>query len=196
MMGNRYKFFGDEKDVFRVWNFMSDVPGMRFIEVFSQKNCVNQHFDVFPGEQFLQDGTMTIAAWPSVVGGQPRQQIERLSPHSAEKLRASGKQVLESPAFIQMTTARAPDSQLISPRELIYWTEKAARRYGTNIDFDEAQMQEVDWVQLKVITDKIISFVKRSSEARWNSMPVLPGCAGELRAGSKLLWDWGRKGTI
>jgi hypothetical protein len=195
MMGNRYRFYGDTEDVLGVWKFLSDVPGMQFIEVFSQENCPNEQFEAFPGERLLQDGTMTVAAWPSVVGGRPRQRIERLSPESAARLRASGKRVLESPAFIRMTTAEAPNNQLIGPRELIYWTEKAARRYG-KIEFDEAQIEEVDWAQLKAITDKIISYVKRSSEARWRSMPVLPGCASELRASSKRLWDWGRKGTI
>jgi hypothetical protein len=196
MMGNIYNFYGDLEDVLGVWKFMSDLPGMQFIEEFSQKNRKNQQFEAFPGEQFLEDGRFTIAAWPSVVGGQPRQRIERLSPESAARLRASGTCVLESPAFIRMATVAAPNDQLIGPRELFYWTEKNARRYGKNIDFDEAQLQEVDWAQLKIITDKIISHIKRSSEARWNSMPVLPGCARDLRGGSKKLWCWGRVGTI
>lgn len=132
MRGNRYRFYGDQEDVLHVWKFISDIPGMRFIEPYSQKNCSNRQFEAFPGEQFLQDGTMAIAAWPTVVGGQPRQKIERLSPGSAARLRASGKHVLESPAFIQMITAHAPNNQLIGPRELDYWTEKAARRYGKN----------------------------------------------------------------
>ncbi len=195
MMGNKFRFYGNQDDVLRVWTFISGLPGMQFIEAYSEKNRTNRQFEAFPGAQFLND-EITIAAWPSVVGGQPRQKIERLSPQSAENLRASGRCVLESPAFISMTTDDAPTDQLIGPRKLIYYTEKAARRCGSNFDFDEVQIEEVDWAQLKAVTDKIISYIKRSSEVRWNSMPVLPGCASELRGGSKRLWDWGRVGTI
>lgn len=196
MMGNRYRFYGNQGDVLRLWRFISDLPQMQFVEEFSQPNRANRQFDEFPGESFFQDGWIMVAAWPSAAGGQPRQRIDRLSPESASKLRASGKYVLESPAFIRMTTGHAPNDKLFGPRELIYWTEKAARRYGKGMDFDETQIEDVDWGHLKVITDKIISYIKRSSEVRWRSIPVLPGCASELRAGSKRLWDWGREGTI
>jgi hypothetical protein len=172
---------------------MNDLPGIRFIEVYSRKNEKNRWYERFPEEQYNGDGFFNVAAWPSVVGGTPRQRIQRLSVEPASKLHASGICVLESPAFIQMTIARPPNERFIGPREIRYWTEKTARQFGKT-DFDEAQIDEVDWGQLKHITRKILSYVKRSSCKRWNSKPVLAGCAEALKGGSKKLWFWGQEG--
>jgi len=191
--GLTYNFYGDADDVLRVWRFMNDLPGIRFVEVSSRKNEKNRWYERFPEEQYNGDGFLNVAAWPSVVGGTPRQRFQRLSAESAIKLGALGISVLESPAFIQITTTTSPREGYIGPSEIWYWTEKTARQFG-KIDFDEAQIDEVDWGQLKRVTDKILSYVKRSSCGRWNSKPVLAGCAEALKGGSKKLWFWGQEG--
>lgn len=198
-MSNIYNFYGDADDVLKLWQFINDLPGMRFVEVVSRNNVANQWFDSFPEELYRQKKSSSIgslvAAWPSTVGGVPRQRIQRLPAETAIKLRNSSKSFLESPAFIEINTAPSPNSNYISPRELRYWTEKTARKYG-KFFYDEAQNGEVDWLQLRQVTDQILSYIKKTSSARWNRKPILAGCAENLKVGSKKLWFWGQEGTL
>src|SRR5262245_45773685 len=128
--GNIYNFYGDAEDVLRVWRFIYDLSGVRFVEPYSRKNEENRWFGSFPEEQCGgADGYFNVAAWPTEVGGAPRQRFQRLSAESAIKLGALGISVLESPAFIQITTTSSPREECIGPRAIHYWTEKAARQF-------------------------------------------------------------------
>lgn len=192
-MSNIYNFYGNVDDVLKLWRFISNLPGMRFVEVYSRNNVENRWFESFPEEKYEQDGASHVAAWPSLVGGVPRQRIDRLPADSAKKIRASGTFFLESPALIEITTAPSPtDPDYISPRELRYWTEKTARGHSKYCH-DDSQNNEVDWLQLKKTTDQIISYIKKTAPLGWNRKPVLPGCAESLKDGSRELWFWGEK---
>ncbi|QUD89996.1 hypothetical protein [Phenylobacterium montanum] len=186
-----YNFFAAPDELAEIWNWISSRDGVRLLEASSQPDAPNREFSSFPIDELKAEGWVSVVAWPSVVGGQPRRREVTFGPGAVSK--GKGRTELVSPAFLAIKGLRPPRENQIGPAELVYETEKSAQRSGR---YSDEQLAEVDWK----VFQKFISLVQRHIEgiaaAKWRAHPVLPGIAQELKSTSKVLWLWGDEGTI
>ena len=189
-----FNFFATSEEAFEIWDDIAKRPGVRMLEADSRPGKENREFDKFPLTEWQSpDRNFSVVAWASKAGGKPRLRNATFSTATANALGASGRSSLTSPGFLKIHRISAPNVNLIAPSELVYWTEKLAIK---SQKFNEEQIQEIDWNQLRREVTAIKRWIISKSVAEWKGAAVSKGVADILSEGSTKLWLWGATGWI
>ena len=189
-----WNFYATDDDLKDVLDWMTALPGMQCLEIYSRPDKANRFFDSAPKSDWQN---LSLGFWPSEVGSAPRRRRIWFSLDTMVRMKAFGRTQLESPAIITIGQVKELAEPDIAPCELRYWTETSARRYGLGYgNFTQAQLDDVDWVEMGKTMLTVRKHIKASAVANWRSKPVLPGVAEVLKSSSAKLWFWGDVGTI
>jgi hypothetical protein len=192
-VGVVFNFFSTHKEVIRIWDWVGQFEGIRFLETYSRPDMASREFEKFPAQQWGDDIDHTqIAAWPSFAGGVPTSKYVEFNQSTSVELGEKGRTFLESPSFIYITPLRAPQGDLIGPMELCYWTEKLARNCQ---HFPTEQLDEVNWQLLRNTVEATKQRIRKEAVAKWKTYPVSAGVEKILKETNQKLWLWGATGT-
>ena len=94
---------------------------------------------------------------------------------------------LKGVAIVQIQEAYKLDNGALFPARISHWNEAGAKQNS----WTDAQINEVDWLELKRTSGRIQRYIRKLGEAKVNSMPVLPAAFAGLRAKTFSLWNFG-----
>ena len=189
-MAMALNFFAADDDLTEVVSWLFQVPGMKFFEEYSAPDQQNRWFErADEVTDRLKSSPHMLAAWPSDVGGKPKQKAVRFNKELQDEFGGTGRTILESPAIIRVRRV-TEIPECINPFSISCWTEKGARQRS---NYDEKALDSVDWSRLTSIVASIERRIKKTSPGRLNSQPILPGAYKRLVDGDAQIWAWGKK---
>jgi hypothetical protein len=186
-------FFATEVDISQIWQWLFAVPGTSILEAYSRPDQPNRSFGLWDEiAGYLAAGGQSLAAWPTSVGGRPRQEKISFKPELQKESGGKGRTVLRSPAFINVISNNEQMGCLAGSR-ISFWSEKGVRQRSI---YPDEFIDEVDWSAHRLITGQIERQIKKASPAKLHSCPIMPDAYAKLEAGEIKLWNWGTECSL
>lgn len=96
---------------------------------------------------------------------------------------------LEGAAIVQIAEGRFLENGALYPANIGHWNEAGARQRSI---WTEAQLNEVDWTQLRKISGRMQRYIKNKlARAKLRSFPILPAAYEAFIRGEFNLWNFG-----
>lgn len=185
----QFDFFATDDDLLTVWRLIYNVPDMKIFESYSKPDQTNQWIGGWDEFVAIYEEYKGFAAWPVIVGGEPRARWVEFEPNTQIKLGSKGRTVLESPAIIDVMSLGVRGSCLASSC-IKCWNEKGARQRSS---FPEEFCDEVDWRQFRSKFAKIQRQIIKMCPAKLRQVPIMPDAFDKFRDGQIKLWNWGEE---
>jgi hypothetical protein len=181
-------FFGTQSDIAQAWRWLLETPGVRVCEEYSRLDQESRWFSTWEElAESIGAPDQGLAAWSEDFGGQPEIKSISFDEAARRQLGATGRTVLQSPAFIRIRQNN--DQQgCLAHSTFGCWSEAGARQRSI---YSEHVLNSVDWKNLNKTTAAIARRINKESPAKLRSYSIMPDAWRRFEAREIRLWNFG-----
>lgn len=181
-------FFGTDADVAQIWCWLFDIAGVRLCEEYSRPDHPNRWFET--QDDFEKAGGVSIsslAAWSPEFGPKPTPEKINFTSKTQHQMRAKGRTILRSPAFIRISRNGDQKGCLVAS-SISYWQERGARSKSV---YPSEILDLIDWKKFETTSGAVVRRMRKTAPAKLGRYPIMPDAWAKLVTGEIQLWNWG-----